>query len=289
MEFWQSLARTPVDQLVPVAQLAEDLGFSGLTMSDHLVRPETLASSYPYAAGGQMATDGNTPYLDPWILIAHLARATRRVRFMPAVYIPALRDPFTVAKAISTAAILSDDRVLLGIGVGWMEEEFALVGREFRRRGRRTDEMLEVIRKLFSGAMVEHHGEFYDFEPVQMAPAPPRCPPILVGGHSPSALARAAAADGWIGVNYDLEAVLPILDALRAMRRRLGGAHLPFDAALSLNAPPGPDELRRLEAAGVTMIVNPPPMRTSGEMTSLDEKREHLEAYAASFIGPLRG
>ncbi|TFG98020.1 MAG: TIGR03619 family F420-dependent LLM class oxidoreductase, partial [Myxococcales bacterium] len=238
LEFWQSLARTPVDQLVPVAELAEDLGFAGLTMSDHLVRPETLASSYPYAAAGQMATDGSTPYLDPWILIAHLARATRRVRFMPAVYIPALRDPFTVAKAVSTAAILSNDRVLLGIGVGWMEEEFALVERDFRRRGRRTDEMLEVVRKLFSGAMVEHHGEFYDFEPVQMAPAPPRCPRILVGGHSPSALARAAAADGWIGVNYELEAVLPILASLRAMRRSLGRAQLPFEAALALNAPP---------------------------------------------------
>jgi alkanesulfonate monooxygenase SsuD/methylene tetrahydromethanopterin reductase-like flavin-dependent oxidoreductase (luciferase family) len=137
--------------------------------------------------------------------------------------------------------------------------------------------------------MVEHHGEFYDFEPVQMAPAPPRCPRILVGGHNPSALARAAAADGWIGVNYDLEAVFPSLDALREKRRERGRAHLPLDAALALNAPPGPDELRRLEAAGVTMIVNPPPMRASGEMTSLDEKRERLGAYAARFIEPVRG
>ena len=289
MEFWQAVARTEVDQLVPVARLAEDLGFAGVTMSDHLVRPKSVASRYPYAQGGRMETDPTTPYLDPWILFAALARATRRLRFMTYVYIPALRDPFSVAKAISTAALVSDDRVLIGVGVGWMEEEFALVEREFRGRGRRTDELLEVVRKLFSGEMVEHHGEFYDFDTVQMAPAPRRCPPILVGGHSPAALRRAAAADGWLGVNYDLDAVFPILDSLRAARRAQGRGHERFDAALALNAQAGPDDLQRLEDAGVTMIVNPPPLRTSGEMTSLDEKRERLEAYAARFIEPTGG
>jgi probable F420-dependent oxidoreductase len=288
MQFWQSIARTQPDQLVDVARLAEEVGLAGLTMADHLVRPLKIRSRYPYAEGGKMATDESTPYLDPWQLSVSLARATTRLRFLPYVYVPALRDPFTVAKAVSTASILSGDRVLLGIGVGWMEEEFALTGRAFRGRGRRTDELVRVVRALFSGEMIEHHGEFYDFAPVQMAPVPRRLPPVLVGGHSSIALRRAAASDGWLGVNYDLESLQPILDSLRVLRRELGRADLPFEIALALNAPPGPDDLRRLEEAGVTMILNPPALAADGRMSSLDEKRRSIESFARRYIEPLR-
>ncbi|MBW2496682.1 MAG: TIGR03619 family F420-dependent LLM class oxidoreductase [Deltaproteobacteria bacterium] len=287
MEFWQSIARTEASQLAPVAQLAERLGFAGVTMADHLVRPLSIRSRYPYATGGKMATDDTTPYLDPWVLSVFLARITKRLRFMPYVYIPALRDPFSVAKAISTAALLADDRVLVGIGVGWMEEEFELVGRAFRDRGRRTDELMAVVHKLFEGGMVEHHGEFYDFEPVQMSPLPVRPPPVLVGGHSQIALRRAAASDGWLGVNYDLEEVISILETLAELRREKGRESQRFEAALALNAPPELDDLRRLGDAGVTMILNPPALRPSGEMTSLDEKRANLEAFAERYIEPL--
>jgi len=284
VQFWQAIARTQVDQLVPIAQLVEKLGFSGVTMSDHIVRLQKIASRYPYSATGEMAADESTPYLDPWVLVGALSRATKTLRFMPYVYIPALRDPFSVAKSISTAAVVSNDRILIGIGVGWMAEEFALVERMFEKRGRRTDELLAVMRKLMTGEMVEHHGEFYDFPPVQMAPAPRLSPPILVGGHSPLALRRAAASEGWLGVNYDLEAVLPILHTLRDLRRASGREELPFDAAIALNTPPEPEELVRLEEAGVTMIVNPPLLCPTGEMSSFSEKRDRLEAYAARYI-----
>jgi len=286
VQFWQAIARTSADQIVSVAKLAEELGFAGVTMSDHIVRPRTIASRYPYSATGEMATDETTPYFDPWVLVGALARATSRLRFLSYVYIPTLRDPFSVAKAISTAAIVSHDRVSLGIGVGWMEEEFALVERPFPGRGSRTDELLAVVRKLLSGDMVEHHGEFYDFPPVQMAPAPRHFPPVLVGGHSKIALRRAAASDGWLGVNYDLETVLPILQTLRELRRASQREAQPFDAAIALNAPPEPGDIERLEAAGLTMIVNPPLLRTDGEMSSLAEKQDRLAAYAARHIAP---
>jgi alkanesulfonate monooxygenase SsuD/methylene tetrahydromethanopterin reductase-like flavin-dependent oxidoreductase (luciferase family) len=173
---------------------------------------------------------------------------------------------------------------MMGIGVGWMEEEFGLVERPFEKRGARTDEILEVVKKLISDGMIEHHGEFYDFPPVQMAPVPRRCPPILVGGHSPAALRRAAASDGWLGVNYDLETVLPIMQELRTLRRKASRESLPFDAAIALNSPPGPEELKTLEEAGVTIIVHPPILRASGERSSFEEKRDRLEAYAERFI-----
>jgi alkanesulfonate monooxygenase SsuD/methylene tetrahydromethanopterin reductase-like flavin-dependent oxidoreductase (luciferase family) len=169
-----------------------------------------------------------------------------------------------------------------------MEEEFALVGREFRGRGRRTDELMEIVRKLMTGRMVEHHGEFYDFEPLQMAPVPPRMPPVLVGGHGPAALRRAAAADGWLGVNYDADAVVPILETLRALRQAHGRDEPRFDVAVALNAQPTLDGLRRLEDAGVTMLVNPPLLGPSGGTTTLEEKRVALETFAARVIEPMR-
>jgi len=284
LQFWQSIARTDVDQLVPLARLAEELGFAGVTMSDHIVRPRAVASRYPYSASGEMATDETTPYLDPWILSGALARATRRLRFMSYVYIPALRDPFSVAKSVATAAIVSGDRVLLGIGVGWMKEEFGLVERPYALRGARTEELIEVFRKLIGGGMVEHHGQFYDFPLLQMAPVPRRCPPVLVGGHSPAALRRAAGADGWLGVQYDVETAVRILETLRGLRRERGRERLPFEAAIACDVPPGPGDLARLEAAGLTMIVHPPVLRPDGTRSSFGEKRERLEAYAERFI-----
>lgn len=286
MQFWQAIARTDVDQLVRVAQLAEDLGFAGVTMSDHVVRPKEIASRYPYSVSGEMATDETTPYLDPWVLVGALARATKRLRFMAFVYIPALRDPFSVAKSVATAAIVSDDRILMGIGVGWMKEEFDLVERAYAKRGSRTDELMEVFRKLIAGGMVEHHGEHYDFPPVQMAPVPRRCPPVLVGGHSPIALRRAAASDGWLGVQYDVDSAVGILETLAGLRRLAGREALPFDAAIALDAPPEPEDLARLEAAGVTMIVHPPVLRPDGTRSSLSEKQDRLEAFAARYITP---
>lgn len=284
MQYWQAIARTDVEQLVPLARLAEELGFAGVTMSDHIVRPKEIAPRYPYSATGEMATDETTPYLDPWVLIGALARATKRLRFMPYVYIPALRDPFSVAKSLATAAIVSDDRILMGIGVGWMEEEFSLVDRPFAKRGRRTDELLEVVRKLCAGGMVEHHGEFYDFPSVEMAPAPHRFPAVLVGGHSQIALRRAAASDGWLGVNYEVDDAIQIMGKIDELRREAGRERLAFDAAIALNAPPDSQDLERLEAAGVTMIVNPPVLRSDGARSSFEEKRERLESYAERYL-----
>ncbi len=284
MQFWLSIARTDVDQLVPLARLAEELGFAGVTMSDHIVRPRQVESRYPYSASGQMATDETTPYLDPWVLVGALARATKRLRFMPCVYIPALRDPFSVAKSVATAAIVSDDRILVGIGVGWMKEEFDLVERPYANRGARTDELMAVVHALLGGGMVEHHGKFYDFPPVEMAPVPRHRPPVLVGGHSPVALRRAARADGWLGVHYDVETVVGILQRLAALRREAGRTSLAFDAATALTAPPADEDLERLEAAGVTMIVHPPVLRPDGARSSFDEKRERLGAWAQRYL-----
>ena len=122
---------------------------------------ETLATPYPYTEDGQRRWQPFTDWPDPWVLVGALAQATERLKFLTTVYIPAMRDPYSAAKAIGTAAYLADGRVELGIGVGWCEEEFTLMGQPFAKRGKRTDEMIELMRALWQPGWTEFDGEFY--------------------------------------------------------------------------------------------------------------------------------
>jgi len=187
-------------------------------LGDHLVLPATLRSSYPYTSDGGIRWTGETPYPDPWVSIAAMATATRYLRFTTAVYIAPLRDPFTVAKATSTVSVLSHGRVSCGFGAGWMREEFDLVGLDFAGRGSRLDEMIEVLRLLWSGEMVEFHGRHFDFAPVQMSPPALGRVPVLIGGNTRSALERAVRNDGWIGVHRGVDQTAALVDTLRTMR-----------------------------------------------------------------------
>src|SRR6185369_4233142 len=133
------------------------------------------------------------PYPDCWVTIAAMAAVTTRLKFSTSVYVLPLRNIFEVAKATGTLAIMSDNRFVLGAGLGWMKDEFDIYGVPFETRGRRTSEMMVVLRKLWAGGMVSHQGEFFDFAPLQIAPAPDRTVPIYLGGSSAPALKRIAA------------------------------------------------------------------------------------------------
>jgi probable F420-dependent oxidoreductase len=274
MEVFQVLSRTPTRELPELAALVEKLGFDGIGLSDHLVRPRAVASRYPYAADGRMEAGTATPYPDCWVAIAALAQVTTRVRFLTNIYVLPLRDPFSVAKAVSTAAVFADDRIVLGIGVGWMAEEFALTGQPFAARGRRTDEMLAVLAKLFRGEMVEHHGEFYDFAALQMQPVPTRPPPVWVGGESAAAMERAVRCEGWIGIHYDVAEALERIERVQRLRRESGRSQQAFDIALALREAPDRGARRRLEEAGLTVLLHPAPWPAdSGGMTVADRGR----------------
>ena len=279
MEFFHSLSQAPTEEVVELARLAEELGFAGVTLSDHLARPVAVASRYPYAADGAMPAGRDVPYPDLWVLVGALAQATRRLRFLSSVYVLPLRNPFHAAKAISTAAVLSGGRVMLGVGVGWMREEFALAGERFEERGARTDEMLELLRALWGGGDIEHRGRFYAVPPVRMLPAPARPPPVLVGGHSDAALRRAARHDGWVGVHYEARDVPALLARLRAERERAGSSGRRFEIVLALSGPCEGRDVSALEAQGVTALVHPPAPARGGR-PSFDDRRRHLEEFA---------
>jgi probable F420-dependent oxidoreductase len=288
MQFWQSLALTEMDELIEIAKIAEEVGFAGVTVSDHLATPREIRTRYPYTDDGKPMWATHDAFPDPWVLIAAMAQETARIRFMPFVYVLPMRDPFSVAKLISSASVLSGERVVLGAGTGWMEEEFALVDRKFAGRGRRTDEMLEVIAKLLSGETVDHAGEFYRFEGVHMAPAPSHPLEVRIGGLNRIALQRAARHDGWLGLSHTIDEVRETVEILDAERQRLGRTSRPFDVMIA-HYPVEPDsgDYERYRDVGVSS-VNVPPWRYRG-ITSIDlgEKRRTLEDFAERYIVPL--
>ena len=288
MKFWQSVAFSDPDDLLDVARIAEEVGFHGVFLPEHVFVPEKLESKYPYSPNGTPIFTAATPWLDPWVQIGAMAAVTTRLRFVTGVYILPLRHPLEVAKSVASAAVLSHDRVGLGVGTGWMREEFDILGREFRGRGKRLDEMIEVLRKVWAGGMVEHHGQHFDFPRLQMSPAPKMPPPILIGGMSEAAFRRAARlGDGWIGSGNTPEQVPGVMARLDELRREAGRDRLPFDAILVLAAPPEVDLLRRLEDVGVTSLVSWPLLFTVGPNATRDEKRRYLETYGNDIIAKL--
>ena len=244
MKFWQAITWCETEQLPGIARFAEEVGFHGLMGGDHAVYPETIAPDYPYADDGVPPMQPDDEYPDQTAIFAAMAAVTRRLRFTTGVYVLPLRNPHEVARATATLAILSGGRFVLGVGVGWMKEEFDIYGVDFRRRGRRTDEMIEVLQKLWTGRMVEHHGEHFDFPRVQLSPAPGEPPPLYIGGASEVALCRAArVGDGYIGAGTDPDEVPGLLQRLGELREEYGRAHLPFEAMLGLTAEPSLDLL----------------------------------------------
>jgi len=196
-----------------------------------------------------------------------------------------MRNPFLAAKAISTAAVMSRNRITLTVGVGWSKDEFDLMGQDFGTRGRRTDEMIEVMRKLWTGRMVEHHGRFYDFERLEMNPAPRERIPVWVGGISEPALRRAARlGDGWLGDLQSSAEIAVCVDRLRTLRREFGRDSEPFDIMVTPTDAYDIDAYRRLEELGITHLMTMPWMFYFGDTKKLEEKEEGLTRFAEDVI-----
>src|SRR5580693_1557087 len=160
MKFWLSLVAVhETEQLPQLARYAEELGFHGLMVGDHLIWPAHIATRYPYSPDGKIFVPPDTPWPDPWVLFAHLGALCPRLHFASNIYLAALRDPFTVAKSVATAAVLTQGRIVCGVSAGWLKEEYEIAGVDFASRGARLDEALTVVRKLWSGQPVQHAGE----------------------------------------------------------------------------------------------------------------------------------
>jgi probable F420-dependent oxidoreductase len=278
VKYYISSAFVDSKEIVEIAKAADDLGYDGMGIPDHVVNLETLTTPYPYTRDGQRRWQPFTQWPDPWVLIGALAQVTRRLHFVTTVYIPAMRDPYSAAKSIGTAAYLADGRVELGIGVGWCAEEFELLGQRFDRRGKRTDEMLELMRALWEPGWTEFDGEFYQTPRLEMAPTPPRVP-IFVGGLSDVALRRAARYDGWIGDLIATEKAIAAAQRLREIRAENGLSLDDFTILTPLTDAFGIADYERAEVAGITHVLTMPWMFYSGPTATLAEKIDDMKKF----------
>jgi probable F420-dependent oxidoreductase len=262
VRFHQSITFLPTRQAVPMAVACERLGYGGIYISDHLFNPRHLESRYTYSLyeDGSPGWESATPWPDPMCVLSGLATVTEQLTFTTGVYIAPARDLISVAKTVGTAAVLSDNQVRLGVGVGWCKEEFDQTGQDFATRGKRLDEMIVALRTLWAGGWVEFHGTYYDVPECQIEPAPSLPVPIIGGGHSPVALRRTAAlCDGWIAAGAYSEAeAWTHLGSLRQALKAAGREHEEFSIYLSLAERPSVDLYRRFAEAGVTDFVCAP-------------------------------
>jgi len=251
MRFWISLVNTTeVDQFIAIAQKAEELGYEGITVPDHLAYPATIETPYPYTDDGEVWWPNTNPWSDPWVTLTAMGVATSTLRFATNIYLAALRDPFTVSRATSAAAIYTNNRVACGVSAGWLKEEFDLLGMDFKSRGRRLDEVIKCVRDLNSGDVVSHTGEFYQYDDVIMSPVPTQPIPFWVGGKSKAALRRAADNDGWLGVPLKLEEMKGVIDTIFEKRRENGKYEEPFDVVISAMEAYTPEFIDTLDPAG---------------------------------------
>lgn len=284
MQFCYSATFSAPEELVPLAKAGDGLGWSTLTVSDHLINPVTTRSTYPYTKDGTRRWEMGTPWPDPWVTIGHLAAVTTRLRFLTTVYILPARTPVHVAKQVGTAAVLSGNRVELGVGMGWMEEEFDLMGTPFAQRGKRADEMLEVLRELWVGDVVEHHGEHFDVPPLEMLPAPTEPVPVIVGGVSEAALRRAARNDGWVSDLHTIDELAEIRRQLDRYRAEYGRSDQPFSMYASIKDAWDLDGYRRAADVGVTHLVTMPWYFYAGADADLAGKLDGIERFADDII-----
>ncbi len=285
MKFWQAVSFLEPEEMIGVAQAAEEAGFHGLLLADHLFFPGTLGSKYPYSEDGAPMFDGRTPFPDPWTTIAAMAAVTTRLHFATFVFILPLREPIQLAKTLGTLSLLTNGRVALGAGAGWIREEFDALGIDFHTRGKRMDEMVVAMRKLWTGEAVEHHGRFFDFAAAQMSPAPRGDVPIWFGGLSDVAMKRATAlGDGWLGVGNTPEEAEQILGKLKALRAAGPRADRPFETIVPLTTPLEAPTLRRLAAQGMTGANCFPFSFTLGPSSTLAQKREQMLRFGETVI-----
>jgi probable F420-dependent oxidoreductase len=246
-------------RMAAVAQRAEALGFESVWIPEHLVFPVRLATPYPYTEDGVPPFTTDTPILDPLLLLTHIAAGTTRIRLGTNIFVLPLRHPIVTARLAMTLDVLSGGRLCLGVGAGWLEEEFRAVGVDFATRGSRLRECVLALRALWTQPEPEFHGRFFDFGPLLFEPKPVQKPhpPILFGGESERAMRRAAAlGDGWYGVAHDPKSAGEHVARLRALRAAEGRSSERFEVTVGHRGGPlDADVLRRYADAGVDRVA----------------------------------
>lgn len=290
------------ETILDLAHYAEAAGFESIWVADHVAFPVTFKSEYPYSAKGDFPSRLADPLMEPVATMGVLVGATRRVKIGAAVLIVPYRNPVLLARMMVTLDQFSGGRMMFGAGTGWLEEEFDVLGAyEFKKRGRVTDEYIEIFKAISAGGEVGYQGQTYSFAPVVSNPGSVQRPhpPVLIGGLSVPALRRVARhGSGWLAVtagSEQLEGSLVILKQLMAENgRRFGDLSLTYKMFIGIDQPkqsrfdtrePGTgtvaeiiDDLKRIFALGFTRVI----VRYRGQ--GADQQKRQLDRFVNEIV-----
>jgi probable F420-dependent oxidoreductase len=256
MRFSYAESMTDPSYYLPLARAAEEAGFDGMVVPDSICYPEESDARYPYNPDGTREFLEGKPFLEPFSIIPAMGAVTETLRFVTFVIKLPIRHPVLVAKQVTSTAVLTGNRLLLGVGTSPWPEDYAVCGVPWEGRGKRIDEQIDVLRGLMGGDYFEYHGDVFEIPSIKLCPVPTKPVPILIGGHHDAALRRAArVGDGWLHGGGDPEDLPGLLARLTELRREYGTLDKDFEIhVISLDAY-SPDGIEKLEELGVTDVI----------------------------------
>jgi probable F420-dependent oxidoreductase len=293
MKFTTPIAMVDPSFYLPLVQAAEDAGFDSVAVPDSIAYPRESSSTYPYNPDGTREFLENKPFIEPMAAIAAMGAATTRIEFHTFVLKMPMRHPVVLAKEATSVAVLTGDRLVLGVGSSPWPDDYEIVGLPWERRGKRFDECIEIVRGLSDGGYYEYHGEFYDFPAIKLNPIPARPIPILVGGHSDANLRRAArSTDGWMAAGGSPDDLTRWIGRLHELLREYEREQEPFDIYATSFDSFSVDGIKRLEDLGVTHTSGGfgrfNPYGVEADPETLQEKIDNLRRYADDVITKVR-
>ena len=289
MKFSYHATMCPADQYAPLAIAVEAAGYDTFTFPDSICYPQEGSDVYPYNDDGTRDFLEDVPFLEPFIIIPYLAAITEKIRFTTSVIKLAVRQPVIVAKQLSSLAVVTNNRFGFGVGISPWPEDFLAAQIPWEKRGKRMDEMMEIVRGLMSGEYFGYEGEIFQIDPIKLCPVPTAPVPLLVGGHAKPALRRAGRlGDGWIAARASGEELKIMIDQINEFRKQYQRDHLPFEnhgmtaEAFSLEG------LEKLEKIGITEVIigfrNP--YEAAADNQTVEEKIGMINWYADTIMRP---
>ncbi len=289
MKFHCAEGLTPIANYIPLAKAVEEMGFAGFVVSDSLIYPQASDTQYSYTEDGGREFLENKPFVESFILSTAILVATQTLEVTTNVVKLPVRPPLYSAKLVSSIAALSDDRFNFGVGLSVWPEDYAAMGVDYAKRGKRLDECIAIVRGLCAGGYFEFHGEFYDLPSVKLNPVSKKPLPILIGGHSDAALKRAAVHDGFMYAGGGAGKLAPLLDKLYAYRAEAGTSDRPFRIFATEIGQVTTDTVRRMEDLGVTdmPVIFRNVYAVEEDTQPLQDKIDDLSRFADTVITKL--
>lgn len=291
MRFTYAPIMCPPEQYIPLAKAAEELGFDGLTMPDSICYPKDADTKYPYNADGSRNFLEDVPFIEPFIAIPAMAAVTEKLRFTTSVYKLAIRNPVITAKQLSSLAVMTNNRFAFGVGLSPWQEDFTICDVPWEKRGKRMNQMIEIIRGLCSGEYFGYDSEFYQIPESKICPVPSQEIPFLIGGHAPLALKRAARiGDGWIHAGGSIDTLKPCIEDINTYRKEYGTQDKDFEIHAITADAYSADGVKQLTDIGVTECIIGFRDAYAGEPDdkTVEEKIGMMRWYADTIIAKCR-